>query len=348
MTLAIRRATTFEADGCLAVLLAAQTPHYGPLGSLSWARPGMLAVLRGDADAGRLYGAWADGELVATFAICVDPDDYFADVTWCEPDAPARYLHRLAVLPSRHGAGIGAICLDEAERRTAAAGATYLRLDMLAENAGVRRFYERRGYQYRGTVWPESGEPAKPRVPLACFEKRVAPAVRIRPATVADAAILATISAEMFVETYAPFNDPANLAAHVAARFNTAQQGAELRAPGATALLGFVGDEPRPAAYAYFAPGETPSEIDVNAVEIKRFYVSASYHGLGVARTMMRAVIERADATLWLSVWERNPRAIAFYEKVGFAVVGHTTYVLGNDRQQDLVMVRPITSPPAR
>jgi diamine N-acetyltransferase len=348
MTLAVRRATTREVDGCVAVLLAAQTPHYGPLGALSWARPGMPAVLRADAEAGRLYGGWEDGVLVATFALCVDPDDYFADVTWCEPGAVARYLHRLAVLPSRHGAGIGAICLDEAERRSAAAGATYLRLDMLAENAGVRHFYERRGYQYRGTVWPESGEPAKPRIPLACFEKPVARTVRIRPATVADASVLATISAEMFIETYAPFNDPANLAAHVAAKFNSARQAAELRAPGATALLGFVGDETRPAAYAYFGPGETPPEIDLHAVEIKRFYVSSSYHGLGVARTMMRAVIDRAAATLWLSVWERNPRAIAFYEKVGFAAVGHTTYVLGTDRQQDLVMVRPITSLPAR
>jgi diamine N-acetyltransferase len=331
----------------MAVLLAAQTPHYGPLGNLSWARPGMPALVRGDADAGRLYGGWEDGELVATFAICTDPDDYFADVTWGEPGAVARYLHRLAVLPSRHGAGIGAICLDAAERRTAAAGATYLRLDMLAENKGVYQFYERRGYAYRGTVWPASGEPAKPRIPLACFEKRVAPAVRIRAATIDDAPMLAAISAEMFIETYAPFNDPANLAAHVAARFNTAQQTAELRAPGATVLLGFLGDDPRLAAYAYFGPGETPPEV-ADGVEIKRFYVASAYHGFGVAQTMMRAVIEHAGTTVWLAVWERNPRAIAFYEKVGFRAVGHTTYMLGTDRQQDLVMVRAATSPPAR
>jgi ribosomal protein S18 acetylase RimI-like enzyme len=343
MTLVVRPATALEADECLTVLRAAQTTEFGPLGALSWARPGMPAVVRRDAEDGRLYGAWKDGVLVATFALCEEPDDYFADVAWCDPSAPARYLHRLAVLPSHHGSGIGAICLAEAERRSAAVGATYLRLDMLAENARVRRFYEGRSYQYRGTVWPESGEPAKPRVPLACFEKAVAPTVRIRPAAVADASILATISAEMFVETYARFNDPANLAAHVAARFNPAQQAAELHAPRATMLLGFIGDETRPAAYAYFGPGETPPEVtDPGAVEIKRFYVASSYHGLGVARTMMRAVIERAAATLWLGVWERNPRAIAFYEKVGFATVGRTTYDLGTDRQQDLVMVRPV------
>ena len=60
----------------------------------------------------------------------------------------------------------------------------------------------------------------------------------------------------------------------------------------------------------------------------------------------MRACFERATAlgcdVIWLGVWERNPRAIAFYEKMGFATVGGHSFMLGRDLQHDLVMSRAL------
>jgi diamine N-acetyltransferase len=56
----------------------------------------------------------------------------------------------------------------------------------------------------------------------------------------------------------------------------------------------------------------------------------------------MKACVEQARAwgcdALWLAVWERNPRAIAFYEKSGFRKVGRQTFLLGHDVQHDDVM----------
>ena len=43
---------------------------------------------------------------------------------------------------------------------------------------------------------------------------------------------------------------------------------------------------------------------------------------------------------MWLDVWEENPRAIAFYTKWRFAVVGRQDFVLGSDVQHDLLMSR--------
>jgi ribosomal protein S18 acetylase RimI-like enzyme len=37
-------------------------------------------------------------------------------------------------------------------------------------------------------------------------------------------------------------------------------------------------------------------------------------------------------------VWEHNPKAIAFYRKFGFETVGDHTFMLGLDRQRDIVM----------
>lgn len=61
----------------------------------------------------------------------------------------------------------------------------------------------------------------------------------------------------------------------------------------------------------------------------------------------MRTTLETAAAsgyrTLWLGVWERNPRAIAFYERWGFATVGSHVFRLGSDDQTDLIMERPVS-----
>ena len=46
---------------------------------------------------------------------------------------------------------------------------------------------------------------------------------------------------------------------------------------------------------------------------------------------------------MWLGVWERNPRAIAFYIKSGFVVVGSHVFIVGNDRQTDLVLVSSLS-----
>jgi ribosomal protein S18 acetylase RimI-like enzyme len=91
---------------------------------------------------------------------------------------------------------------------------------------------------------------------------------------------------------------------------------------------------------------ESPVVLGERPVEIQRFYVDASYHGTGLAHHLMAHVLARAEtagsAELWLGVWERNPRALAFYRKWGFNVVGEHTFKLGDDPQRDLVMCREV------
>ena len=63
----------------------------------------------------------------------------------------------------------------------------------------------------------------------------------------------------------------------------------------------------------------------------------------------MDAVLEAARARgaeiLWLGVWERNPRAAAFYRKYGFERIGEQTFILGADRQTDWIFVRSLGAP---
>lgn len=59
-------------------------------------------------------------------------------------------LEALFVVPECWGTGVGDQLHDEALRRIAAAGCTTAELDVMADNARARRFYERRGWTPSG------------------------------------------------------------------------------------------------------------------------------------------------------------------------------------------------------
>ena len=170
--------------------------------------------------------------------------------------------------------------------------------------------------------------------------------MRIRRATLADAAAIAEIAARIFVRTFEPDNDPVNVAAHVGSAFGEAMQREELRDPAITYLLLEV--DARLAAFAELKEGAIDPSVHGDApFEIQRFYVDHDYHGRGVAAHLMEACIETARGqgcqTIWLGVWERNARAIRFYEKRGFVDVGGKTFLMGSDPQRDRIMARPIS-----
>ena len=41
---------------------------------------------------------------------------------------------------------------------------------------------------------------------------------------------------------------------------------------------------------------------------------------------------------IWLGVWEKNERALRFYEQNGFYRIGTLCFILGKDRQTDHIM----------
>ena len=170
--------------------------------------------------------------------------------------------------------------------------------------------------------------------------------MRVRPAGAPDAPWLAALAERTFRETYTAHNTPDDMERYVAAHFGAALQETELRDPRRITLV--AEDAGRAAGYAQLTRGPAPESVTGPApMEIVRFYVDRPWHGRGVAQTLMAATASTAHAagarTLWLGVWERNERAIAFYRKSGFADVGTKIFVLGTDHQRDLVLARPLT-----
>jgi len=84
-------------------------------------------------------------------------------------------------------------------------------------------------------------------------------------------------------------------------------------------------------------------------LELARLYLDPAQHGRGLAQAFVRHTLrfaaEHGFQSIWLGVWHRNVRARRFYEKCGFVHCGEHPFLLGNDRQSDLVYQRPLALP---
>jgi diamine N-acetyltransferase len=170
------------------------------------------------------------------------------------------------------------------------------------------------------------------------------PSPHIRRAVPADAPHLADLAARTFRDAFGHDNSPEDLELHVRTHYTLELMAEELFNPDWTTLLAEV--DGITAGYAQLLTREPPAPLGPEGLMLHRFYLEQAWVGKGIAQPLMAAVrgaaLERKARYLWLTVWERNPRAIAFYRKCGFTDAGVTTFRVGNDEQTDLLMTMPL------
>lgn len=177
-----------------------------------------------------------------------------------------------------------------------------------------------------------------------------APRLAVRRARGEDAAALSAFAAEAFRDAFAAQTPAEDMTLYLSTTFYPERQAAEIADPASSVLLAEqvdAGGERALVGYARLYRGTAPAAVSAaSPIELSRFYVTRAHHGTGIARGLFDAVeaearAQRADA-IWLGVFKRNPRAIAFYEKCGFTAVGEQTFAVGTDVQHDWIMARPI------
>lgn len=156
-----------------------------------------------------------------------------------------------------------------------------------------------------------------------------------------DAESLAHLAERAFRHAFTAANVPTDIELYCAKNFAIEIQRREILDPSYVNILAELDGE-----LVGFAQVRLNSANDCvraeRPSEIYRFYVSSNWHGRGVAQNVMSEVLATAARSkadcIWLGVWEKNPRAIAFYGKYGFEVLGDHVFNLGKDRQRDLIM----------
>ena len=165
--------------------------------------------------------------------------------------------------------------------------------------------------------------------------------IKIKKVTLQQLKELQIICRETFYDTF--FDDDAkeDMEKYLTENFNDIQLTKELKNPKSQFYFAIIDD--KVAGYLKINFGKTQTEIkDEKGLEIERIYVLKNFHGKKIGQKLYEVALEVAkDKTLdyvWLGVWEKNLRAIRFYEKNGFTEFDKHIFVLGNDEQLDIMM----------
>ncbi|MFC3943797.1 GNAT family N-acetyltransferase [Pseudomonas gingeri NCPPB 3146 = LMG 5327] len=165
-------------------------------------------------------------------------------------------------------------------------------------------------------------------------------ALRIRSASAADCDSLSHIAGRTFALA-CPASTPAQaIARHIEEQLQPVHFHQLLQQPGKILLV--LELDGQLIGYSLLTPEPGPVGVDVadGAQEFTRCYVVPEQHGSGAAGFLMSESLKLLSGPVRLSVSEENPRAIRFYERHGFRIVGRTTFQCGNDVQRDWLMLR--------
>ena len=172
--------------------------------------------------------------------------------------------------------------------------------------------------------------------------------VYIRVATLADAEALAVLAEKTFRATFGEANVSEDMDAYVHEALSLGCLLAELADSANTFLVAFIDAAKQPVGYAKLRTGSTAAVQGAAPIELQRLYLNDGAIGQGIGAMLMGECLEHAQSnghqTVWLGVWENNARALSFYRRWGFEVVGEHIFQLGADSQRDLIMMRLISS----
>lgn len=170
--------------------------------------------------------------------------------------------------------------------------------------------------------------------------------IYIRYATFEDATLIADLSRKTFVDSFAAYNTKTDMDKFMNEQFTRDKLMAEVGDAKNVFLLAFFDQEV--IGYAKLRYSASPEELkNRDSIEIARIYVVDQSIGRGAGSAIMERCLKHATEmnkeVIWLGVWEHNLRAIEFYRKWGFEKFGEHEFILGNDIQNDWLMMKKLT-----
>ncbi|WP_374013180.1 GNAT family N-acetyltransferase [Pseudoxanthomonas koreensis] len=169
-------------------------------------------------------------------------------------------------------------------------------------------------------------------------------AMSIRRAEPGDAAVLSSLAARTFTETFGHLYPPQDLQDFLGQTYTVERQALILSHPDYAVWLleedgvavGHAAAGPCGLPHAQVAPGDG---------ELKRLYLLASHQNGGRGGLLFeqaeRWLLRDGPRTLWLGVWSQNLGAQRFYARRGFAKVGTYEFPVGTVRDLEFILRRP-------
>lgn len=156
-----------------------------------------------------------------------------------------------------------------------------------------------------------------------------------------DLKALTEIGRITFSEAFSLDNSEFDFNGYIERAFSEKQIGLELYNPNSEFYFAFLGQ----TLVGYFKLNWGLAQTDLldrNGMELERIYVLANHQDRGLGGRLLAKAIDigrsRSFPFIWLGVWEKNRRAISFYQGHGFVHSGYHPFKLGNEDQTDFIM----------
>jgi len=165
--------------------------------------------------------------------------------------------------------------------------------------------------------------------------------IKISRITIKDLLLLRKISIQTFTETFTATNSAENLAAYVQDKLNLEQLTFEISNLNSQFYIAYANDEAVGYIKLNFGDAQTENIVG-STLEIHRIYVLQAFHGKKIGQILLNQALQIGNnsgvESIWLGVWEENQKAIQFYTKNGFVIFDKHDFMMGNDKQTDLLM----------
>lgn len=167
--------------------------------------------------------------------------------------------------------------------------------------------------------------------------------IAIRPVSPSDVDTLLALSRKTFYDAFEHLNNPEDFEAYTSKAFTSEQLLSEINNPDSEFYFAMLDGEA--VGYIKLNYRDAQSEFrEPDAVEVSRIYVLASQQGKKIGNQLLDFAIVRAVELklryIWLGVWEQNHAAMRFYERNGFKAFSSHHFMVGNDRQTDILVKR--------
>lgn len=155
------------------------------------------------------------------------------------------------------------------------------------------------------------------------------PPITVRDAIAGDALCIGVLGMQVFLDTYATQGIRASIA-HEALQAFAPQTLSQLMAQPDISLV-VAESNGHLVGFAQIKLNASHPMISTpDAAELQRLYIQERFTGMGIGYRLLQVAEQRAALgaapLLWATVWEGNDRALGFYPRRGYAVLGSPTY----------------------
>lgn len=170
---------------------------------------------------------------------------------------------------------------------------------------------------------------------------------QIRHAIPQDALCIGVLGMQVFLDTYATEGIRCAIAKQALHAFAPESIAQLIEQPCTALVVAEVNNHL--VGFAQIQLGTGHALIDTpNVAELQRLYIQERFTGQGIGVQLLQAAEQLAAhegaAMLWATVWVGNERALGFYPRRGYAVLGAPTYTFQGESHENRLFGKALSA----